>query len=230
DHLGDMDFKVTGTREGICGVQMDIKVDGLSMDIMRKALDQAKRGRLHILDAMYQCMPEHRPDVKPNAPRMEKLIIDSEFIGAVIGPGGKVIQEIQKSTGATINITEVGNTGEVSIFSADKESLDKAVAWVNSIVAVPEVGDVYEGTVKGIKEFGAFVEFMPGKQGLLHISEIMWKRLENMDNIFKEGDKVKVKLIGIDAKTGKFKLSRKALMPKPESNQSGPSRPPHGNQ
>ena len=222
DHLGDMDFKVTGTKEGICGVQMDIKVDGLSMDVMRQALAQAKRGRLFILDAMYQCIPEHRSDVKPHAPRMEKLIIDSEFIGAVIGPGGKIIQEIQKTTGATINITEVGKTGEVSIFSANKESLDQAVAWVKSIVAVPEIGDVYEGTVKGIKEFGAFVEFLPGKQGLLHISEIMWKRLESMDNVFKEGDKVKVKLVGVDPKTGKFKLSRKALIPKPESNQ--PSR------
>jgi polyribonucleotide nucleotidyltransferase len=227
DHLGDMDFKVTGTREGICGVQMDIKVDGLSMDIMRKALDQAKRGRLFILDAMYKCIPEHRDDVKPHAPRMVKLIIDSEFIGAVIGPGGKIIQEIQKTTGATINITEVGKTGEVSIFSANKESLDQAVSWVNSIVAVPEVGDVYEGTVKGIKEFGAFVEFLPGKQGLLHISEIMWKRLENMDNVFNEGDKVKVKLVGVDPKTGKFKLSRKALIPKPESNPS--PKQPSGN-
>jgi len=218
DHLGDMDFKVTGTRDGICGVQMDIKVDGLSMDIMRQALDQAKKGRMHILDAMYNCLPEHRADVKPHAPRMEKLIIDSEFIGAVIGPGGKIIQEIQKTTGATINITEVGKTGEVSIFSANKESLDQAVAWVKSIVSVPEIGDVYEGTVKGIKEFGAFVEFLPGKQGLLHISEIMWKRLENMDNVFNEGDKVKVKLVGVDPKTGKFKLSRKALIPKPDSN------------
>ncbi|RNI36541.1 polyribonucleotide nucleotidyltransferase [Hanamia caeni] len=224
DHLGDMDFKVTGTRDGICGVQMDIKVDGLSMNVMRQALEQAKKGRMHILDAMYQCIAEHNPDVKPHAPRMEKLIIDSEFIGAVIGPGGKIIQEIQKSTGATINITEVGKTGEVSIFSANKESLDQAVAWVKSIVAVPEVGDVYEGTVKGIKEFGAFVEFLPGKQGLLHISEIMWKRLENMDNVFQEGDKVKIKLIGVDPKTGKFKLSRKALMPKPESNSAGQQR------
>ncbi|MGN6802143.1 MAG: polyribonucleotide nucleotidyltransferase [Ginsengibacter sp.] len=230
DHLGDMDFKVTGTRDGICGVQMDIKVDGLSMDVMRQALDQAKKGRLHILDAMYNCIPEHNADVKPHAPRMEKLIIDSEFIGAVIGPGGKIIQEIQKTTGATINITEVGKTGEVSIFSANKESLEQAVAWINSIVAVPEVGDVYEGTVKGIKEFGAFVEFLPGKQGLLHISEIMWKRLENMDNVFQEGDKVKVKLIGIDPKTGKFKLSRKALLPKPEQNQSSQNRPPRKEQ
>jgi polyribonucleotide nucleotidyltransferase len=227
DHLGDMDFKVTGTRDGICGVQMDIKVDGLSMDVMRKALEQAKKGRMHILDAMYQCIPEHKTDVKPHAPRMEKLIIDSEFIGAVIGPGGKIIQEIQKTTGATINITEVGKTGEVSIFSANKESLDQAVSWVKSIVSVPEIGDVFEGTVKGIKEFGAFVEFLPGKQGLLHISEIMWKRLETMDNVFNEGDKVKVKLVGVDPKTGKFKLSRKALLPKPEQN--APSHPRRDN-
>jgi len=217
DHLGDMDFKVTGTRDGICGVQMDIKVDGLSMDIMRQALEQARKGRLFILDAMYKCIAEHRPDVKPQAPRMEKIIIDAEFIGAVIGPGGKVIQEIQKTTGTTINIAEVGKTGEVSIFSVNKEGLEQASAWIKGIVAQPEVGDVYEGTVKGIKEFGAFVEFLPGKQGLLHISEIMWKRLETMDNVFKEGDKVKVKLVGIDPKTGKFKLSRKALIPKPDN-------------
>lgn len=217
DHLGDMDFKVTGTREGICGVQMDIKVDGLSMDVMRQALEQARNGRLRILDAMYACVASPRAEVKPHAPRMEKLIIDAEFIGAVIGPGGKIIQEIQKSTGATINITEVGKTGEVSIFSADKESLEQAVAWVKSIVAVPEVGDVYEATVKSIKEFGAFVEFLPGKQGLLHISEIMWKRLESMEGVLNEGDKVKVKIIGTDPKTGKFKLSRKAILPKPET-------------
>jgi polyribonucleotide nucleotidyltransferase len=216
DHLGDMDFKVTGTRDGICGVQMDIKVDGLSMDIMRQALAQARNGRLHILDAMYACMPEHRPEVNPHAPRMVKLIIDKEYIGAVIGPGGKVIQEIQKETGTTINIEEVGNTGEVSIFSVNKEGLDKATAWVKGITAVPVIGDTYEGTVKGIKEFGAFVEFLPKKEGLLHISEISWKRLETMEGIFKEGDKVKVKLLDIDPKTGKYKLSRKALMPKPE--------------
>ena len=216
DHLGDMDFKVTGTRDGICGVQMDIKVDGLSMDIMREALSQAKKGRLHILDAMYECIPAARADVKPHAPRMVKLIIDKEFIGAVIGPGGKIIQEMQRTTGATINIEEVGNHGEVSIFSANKDSLDAAVKWINGIVAVPEIGDEYEGVVKGIKEFGAFVEFMPGKQGLLHISEISWKRLESMDGIFNEGDVVKVKLVGLDPKTGKFKLSHKVLLPKPE--------------
>lgn len=220
DHLGDMDFKVTGTRDGICGVQMDIKVDGLSMEVMREALEQARKGRLHILDAMYECMPAHRADVKPHAPRMVKLVIDKEFIGAVIGPGGKVIQEIQRETGTTINIEEVGNTGEVSIFSASKEAVDKAVAWVRGITAVPQVGDVYEGPIKGIKEFGAFVEFMPGKQGLLHISEISWKRLESMEGLFNEGDMVKVKLVGLDPKTGKFKLSRKVLMPRPEGQRS----------
>lgn len=217
DHLGDMDFKVTGTREGITGVQMDIKVDGLSMDIMRSALAQARKGRLHILDAMYASVEAARAEVKPHAPRMVKLIIDKEYIGAVIGPGGKVIQEIQRETGATINIEEVDNHGEVSIFSKEKAGLDKAVAWVNGLVAVPVVGDTYEGTIKSIKEFGAFVEFLPKKEGLLHISEISWKRLETMEGIFREGDKVKVKLLEVDPRTGKFKLSRKVLMPKPEA-------------
>ena len=216
DHLGDMDFKVTGTREGICGVQMDIKIDGLSMDTMREALAQAKNGRLHILDAMYQCIEQPRPDVKPHAPRMVKLTIDKEFIGAVIGPGGKIIQEIQRETGATINIEEVDNHGEVSIFSPVKEGLDKAVAWIKGIVAVPEVGETYESTVKSVMPYGAFVEFMPGKQGLLHISEVSWKRLESMEGVLNEGDTIKVKLIGLDQKTGKFKLSRKVLMQKPE--------------
>jgi polyribonucleotide nucleotidyltransferase len=165
DHLGDMDFKVTGTRDGICGVQMDIKVDGLSMEVMMEALEQARKGRLHILDAMYECMPAPRPEVKPHAPRMIKLIIDKEFIGAVIGPGGKVIQEIQRETGATVNIEEVGNTGEVSIFSASKESLDKAVTWIKGITAMPEVGDVYEGPVKGIKEFGALLSSCRANKG-----------------------------------------------------------------
>jgi polyribonucleotide nucleotidyltransferase len=219
DHLGDMDFKVTGTRDGICGVQMDIKVDGLSMDTMREALEQARKGRLHILDAMYECIAASRDEVKPHAPRMEKLFIDKEFIGAVIGPGGKIIQEIQRETGATINLEEVGNQGEVSIFSPSKEGLDKAVAWIKGIVAVPEIGAVYEAKVKSVMPYGAFVEFMPGKQGLLHISEISWKRLETMDGVLNENDMVKVKLIGLDAKTGKFKLSRKVLMPKPEGRQ-----------
>jgi len=225
DHLGDMDFKVTGTREGICGVQMDIKVDGLSMDTMREALEQARKGRLHILEAMYECIPAAREEVKPHAPRMEKLFIDKEFIGAVIGPQGKIIQEIQRETGTTINIEEVGNYGEVSVFSPAKEGLEKAVAWIKGITAMPEIGSVYEATVKGIKEFGAFVEFLPGKQGLLHISEISHKRLDTMEGVLKEGEKVKVKLIGIDHKTGKFKLSRKVLMPKPD----GAPRAPQGN-
>ncbi|MFY7964424.1 MAG: polyribonucleotide nucleotidyltransferase [Chitinophagaceae bacterium] len=216
DHLGDMDFKVTGTRDGICGVQMDIKVDGLSMDVMREALNQAKAGRLHILDAMYECIPAHNPDYKPHTPRMVKIIIDKEFIGAVIGPGGKIIQEIQRETGATITIEEVGNTGEVSILSNNGDNMQKAVDWINGIVKQPEIGETYEGTVKSIKEFGAFVEFLPKKEGLLHISEISWSRLETMEGVFKEGDKVKVKLLDIDPRTGKFKLSRKVLMPRPE--------------
>jgi len=216
DHLGDMDFKVTGTRDGICGIQMDIKIDGLSMETMREALEQARKGRLHILQEMYQCIEAPRGEVKPHAPRMEKLIIDKEFIGAVIGPQGKIIQEIQRETGTTVNIEEVGKYGEVSVFSPAKEGLDKAVAWIKGIVAIPEVGEEYESTVKSIMPYGAFVEFMPGKQGLLHISEVSWKRLENLDGILKEGDTVKVKLIGIDHKTGKFKLSRKVLIPKPE--------------
>ncbi len=221
DHLGDMDFKVTGTRDGICGVQMDIKVDGLSMETMREALEQARKARLHILDAMYQCISAPREEVKPHAPRMEKLFIDKEFIGAVIGPQGKVIQEIQRETGTTINIEEVGNYGEVSIFSPAKEGLEKAVAWVKGIVAVPEVGSIYESKVKSVMPYGAFVEFLPGKQGLLHISEVSWKRLETMEGVLNEGDAVKVKLIGIDHKTGKFKLSRKVLMPKPEGKPQG---------
>jgi len=229
DHLGDMDFKVTGTREGICGVQMDIKVDGLTMETMRQALDQARKGRLHILDAMYECMPAARQEVKPHAPRMEKLFIDKEFIGAVIGPQGKIIQEIQRETGTTINLEEVGNYGEVSIFSPAKEGLEKAVAWIKGIVAVPEVGSVYEAKVKSIMPYGAFVEFLPGKQGLLHISEISWKRLETMDGVLNENDMVKVKLIGVDNKTGKFKLSRKVLMPKPEGKPEGrPQAQPQG--
>jgi polyribonucleotide nucleotidyltransferase len=216
DHLGDMDFKVTGTRDGICGIQMDIKVDGLSMDVMRSALAQANAGRMHILEAMYACIPEKRADLKPHAPRMEFMAIDKEFIGAVIGPGGKIIQEIQRETGTNITIEEVGDKGHVSIFSKQKEGLDKAVAWIKGIVMVPEIGMVYDSVVKSIMPFGAFVEFLPGKQGLLHISEISHSRLETMDGVFKEGDKVQVKLTGTDPKTGKFKFSRKVLIPKGE--------------
>jgi polyribonucleotide nucleotidyltransferase len=217
DHLGDMDFKVTGTREGICGVQMDIKVDGLSMEVMTQALDQARRGRLHILDAMYNCISAAKSDVKEHAPRMVKMFIDREFIGAIIGPGGKVIQEMQRETGTTINIEEKNNRGEVSIFGANKDGVEKAVSIIKGIVAIPTVGDVYDATVKSIMPFGAFVEFLPGKQGLVHISEISWKRLETLEGIVREGDTFKVKLIGTDPKSGKFKLSRKALIPKPEN-------------
>jgi polyribonucleotide nucleotidyltransferase len=216
DHLGDMDFKVTGTREGICGIQMDIKVDGLPIEVMRQALEQARRGRMHILDAMYNCIPEARSDVKEHAPRMVKIYIDREFIGAVIGPGGKIIQEIQRETGTTINLEEKNNMGEVSIFGNVKAGVDKALAWVNGIVAVPVEGDEYEAVVKSIMPYGAFVEFLPGKQGLLHISEVSWKRLDSLEGVLNEGDKVKVKLTGTDPKTGKFKLSRKVLLPKPE--------------
>ena len=216
DHLGDMDFKVTGTRDGICGIQMDIKCDGLSMEIMMQALEQAKRGRLHILDAMYTVIPEPRAELKPQAPRIEQMAIDREFIGAVIGPGGKIIQEMQRETGAKINIEEVGEQGIIKIFSANKESIDKATAWIRSIVAIPEIGATYEGTVKSIMPFGAFVEFMPGKQGLLHISEVSWKRLDSLDGVLKEGDKIKIQLVGTDPKTGKLRLSRKVLMPKPD--------------
>jgi polyribonucleotide nucleotidyltransferase len=221
DHLGDMDFKVTGTRDGICGVQMDIKIDGLSMDVMREALAQARQGRLHILDAMYAAIPAARDEVKPHSPRMVKMFIDKEFIGAVIGPQGKVVQEIQKVTGTTITIEEKNNMGEVSIFGTNKEGVDSADRWVKGIVAVPTVGDVYDATVKSIMPYGAFVEFLPGKQGLLHISEVTWKRLETLEGILKEGDQVKVKLTGTDPKTGKFKLSRKVLLPKPEMKQDG---------
>ncbi len=216
DHLGDMDFKVTGTRDGICGIQMDIKVDGLSMEIMMSALEQARRGRLHILDAMYNTIENPRAELKPQTPRIEQLNIDREFIGAIIGPGGKVIQEMQRETGTKINIEEVGNEGIIKIFSADKASVDKALTWIRSIVAIPEIGATYEGTVKSIVPFGAFIEFMPGKQGLLHISEVSWKRLDTLDGVLSEGDKVKIQLVGTDPKTGKLRLSRKVLMPKPD--------------
>jgi polyribonucleotide nucleotidyltransferase len=183
---------------------------------MSQALEQARRGRLHILNAMYNCIAEARSEVKPHSPRMVKMFIDREFIGAVIGPGGKVIQEMQRVTGTTINIEEVNNMGEVSVFGVNKEGVEKAEAWIKGIVAIPVVGDVYEATVKSIMPFGAFVEFLPGKQGLVHISEVSWKRLETLDGVLNEGDVIKVKLIGTDPKSGKFKLSRKVLIPKPE--------------
>jgi len=216
DHLGDMDFKVTGTSKGICGCQMDIKVQGLTKEVLLKALHQAKEGRLHILGEMMKVIDTPREDYKPHAPRIMKMEIPKEFIGAVIGPGGKVIQEMQRETGTVITIEEVGNVGMIEIASSDKASIDKVTAKIRGIVAVPEIGEEYEGKVKNIQPFGAFIEFLPGKDGLLHISEISWDRLASMDGVFKEGDKVKVKLIDVDKKTGKYKLSRKVLLPKPQ--------------
>lgn len=216
DHLGDMDFKVTGTAEGITACQMDIKIDGLSYEILGKALAQAKEGRLHILEEIKKTLSEPRENYKPNAPRLISFKIDKEFIGAVIGPGGKVIQEIQKETNTTIVLEEVEDAGVVSIYAADEASVTAAEKWVKGIVAVPEDGEIYEGKVKAITSFGAFIEFMPGKEGLLHISEIKWERLENMDGVLEVGEDIQVKLIGTDRKTGKFRLSRKVLLPRPE--------------
>ncbi|MFI3259159.1 MAG: polyribonucleotide nucleotidyltransferase [Rikenellaceae bacterium] len=217
DHLGDMDFKVTGTKDGITATQMDIKVDGLSYEILAAALEQARVGRLHILGKITDCIAEPREDYKPFVPRLVQISIPQEMIGAVIGPGGKIIQDIQKTTQTTITITEVDSKGLIDIFGVNKEFIDAALARIKAIVAVPEVGETYNGTVKSIVAFGAFVEIMPGKDALLHISEIDYKRFETMDEAgIKEGDKIDVKLIGVDAKTGKLKLSRKALLPKPE--------------
>ncbi|MCO5248086.1 MAG: polyribonucleotide nucleotidyltransferase [Chitinophagales bacterium] len=218
DHLGDMDFKVTGTRDGITACQMDIKVDGLSMDIMREALAQAKRGRMHILDHMERCIQAPRPELKPHTPRAHVMDIDKEFIGAVIGPGGKVIQGLQAETDTEISIEEIKEEGigRIIILSNNKENMDAAIRKIKGIVAVPTVGDTYDSVVKSIVEYGAFVEFLPGKEGLLHISEIAYKRINSMQDVLKEGEHIEVKIIGIDPKNGKFKLSHKALLPKPE--------------
>ncbi len=217
DHLGDMDFKVAGTRDGITATQMDIKVDGLSYEVLAKALEQAKRGRMHIMDKITETIAEPRADFRPFVPRIVQMVIPSEFIGAVIGPGGKVIQEIQKATGTTITITEADNKGYVDIFSQDKDGLDAAYARIKGIVAIPEVGEIYKGKIKSIVSFGAFVEILPGKDALLHISEIDHRRFETMEQTgLKEGQEIEVKLIGIDPKTNKLKLSRKALIPKPQ--------------
>ncbi|GAB4254794.1 MAG: polyribonucleotide nucleotidyltransferase [Saprospiraceae bacterium] len=215
DALGDMDFKVTGTAKGICGCQMDIKIEGLSFELLEKALVQARDGRLHILGKMNEVIAEPRPDLKPHAPRIVELRIDKSYIGAVIGPGGKIIQEIQASTGTTINIEEVGDEGVVSIASPDKASIDAAVERIKEITFTPEVGDVYDAVVKTVMPYGVFVEFS-GKSGLLHVTEMSHSRIDRVDEVFSEGDPVKVKLIGVDKKTGKFRLSRKALMPLPE--------------
>ncbi|WP_289054561.1 polyribonucleotide nucleotidyltransferase [Carboxylicivirga marina] len=216
DHLGDMDFKVTGTREGITATQMDIKVDGLSYEVLEQALNQAKAGRMHILDKLEETITEPREDYKPHAPRIVSMDIPKDMIGSVIGPGGKIIQEIQATTETVITIEEDGDVGHVAISASNKESIDAAVAKVKAIVAVPEVGEVYRGKVKSIVPFGAFVEILPGKDGLLHISEIEWRRLEKVEDALKEGEEVEVKLIEVDQRSGKLKLSRKVLLPKPE--------------
>ncbi len=218
-----MDFKVTGTEKGITACQMDLKVDGLTYDVLSEALHQAKEGRLHILNEMKKTLSAPKADLKPHAPRAVTITIDKDLIGAVIGPGGKVVQDIQKTTGATVVIEEVGNKGLVNIFATDQSIMDAAVKRVKAIVAVPEVGEVYSGVVKSIMPFGAFVEFMPGKDGLLHISEIKWERLENMDGVLEVGEEVKVKLIEVDKKTGKFRLSRKVLLPKPPKKEEAPA-------
>ena len=217
DHLGDMDFKTTGTKDGLTATQMDIKCDGLSFEILEKALMQAKAGREHILGKLVETIAEPRPDLKPHVPRIEEFEIPKEYIGAVIGPGGKIIQQMQEETKTTITIDEIDGVGKVQVSAPDKESIDAAIRKIKAIVAVPEVGEVYEGTVRSIMPYGCFVEIMPGKDGLLHISEIDWKRLETVEQAgIKEGDKITVKLMEIDPKTGKYKLSHRVLIPKPE--------------
>ncbi len=223
DHLGDMDFKVTGTVNGITACQMDLKIDGLSYDTLMEALLQAKEGRSHILNEMMSTMSAPREDYKAHAPRIVEIRVAKEFIGAIIGPGGKVIQEMQRESGATISIEEKDNQGIVQIYADNKEAIDKVFAKIKGMTTVPEVGEVYEGKVKSIMPFGAFVEILPGKDGLLHISEIDWKRYETMDGVMEVGEEVKVKLIDIDKKTGKLKLSRKVLLPRPEKNTEAPA-------
>lgn len=216
DHLGDMDFKVCGTKDGITAVQMDLKVNGLPYEVMAKAMEQAKQGRLHIMNEMLKAIDKPREDYKPHAPRFEKIVIAGEFIGAVIGPGGKVIQEMQKTTNTTIVITEEGKNGVVEIFGTNLADVTAAKSRIKAIVAVPELGDIYQAKVKTIMPYGAFVEIMPGKDGLLHISEYDWKRIDSLEGLLKEGDIVEVKYVGDDPKTKKIKLSRKVLLPKPE--------------
>jgi polyribonucleotide nucleotidyltransferase len=228
DHLGDMDFKVTGTRKGITATQMDIKCDGLSYEILERALNQARDGRLHILEKIEETIAAPREDYKPHVPRIVTMLIPKELIGAVIGPGGKIIQGIQEESGATVSIDEIPEGGYIEVAGINKDSIDKALAMINAIVELPEEGKVYDGTVRSIMDFGAFVEFMPHRDGLLHISEIAWERLENMEaSGLKEGDKVQVKLIEIDKKTGKYRLSMRALTPKPEGYVE-PQRAPRG--
>ena len=234
DHLGDMDFKVTGTADGITATQMDIKVDGLSYDVLEKALEQARQGRMHIMGEMMKTISEPREDYKPFVPRIEQLVVDSEFIGAIIGKGGETIQKIQKETGTTITITEEpnpsgeGTIGVVDVASNDKEAMQKAIDWINGICAVPEAGTVYHGKVVSILEFGAFVEILPGKEGLLHVSEIAWSKTDKVEDVLKVGDEVDVKLLEIDAKTGKMRLSMRALTEKPEGYVEAERRPRGG--
>ena len=229
DHLGDMDFKTTGTRDGLTATQMDIKCDGLSFEILEEALMQAKAGREHILNCMMETISEPRAEMKPQVPRIVAFDIPKEFIGAVIGPGGKIIQQMQEDTGATITIEETDGKGHVQVSAPNKDSIDAALAKIKAIVAVPEVGEVYEGTVRSIMPYGCFVEILPGKDGLLHISEIDWKRLETVEEAgIKEGDKIKVKLMEIDPKTGKYKLSHRVLMEKPEGYVERRPRPERG--
>jgi len=220
DHLGDMDFKVAGTEDGVTACQMDIKIAGLSYEILNKALQQSKEGRLHILNKMKETMSEPRPDYKPHTPRFEQLKIPKDMIGALIGPGGKIVQQIQTETESTITIESQGEYGIVDVFAENKEQVDAAVRQINKIVEVPEVGKVYNGTIKSIVSFGAFVEILPGKEGLLHISEIDWKRIESVESVLEEGQEIQVKLIDIDKQTGNLRLSRKALIPNPKKKQS----------
>ena len=226
DHLGDMDFKVTGTVDGITATQMDIKVDGLSFEILEKALNQAREGRMHILGKITDCIAEPRAELKPHAPRIETMRIPKEFIGVVIGPGGKIIQGMQEETGATISIEEVEGEGIIEIAANNGAAISEAIAKIRAIVAIPEAGEIYEGVVRSVMPYGAFVEFMPGKDGLLHISEIDWKRFETMEETgIKEGDNITIKLLDIDPKTGKFKLSRRVLLDKPEGYEERERRP-----
>lgn len=226
DHLGDMDFKTTGTKDGLTATQMDIKCDGLSYEILEQALMQAKRGREHILGKLTDTIAEPRAEMKPHVPRIEAFDIPKEFIGAIIGPGGKIIQQMQEETGATITIDETDGKGHVQVSAPNKDSINAAVAKIRAIVAIPEVGEVYEGVVRSVMPYGCFVEIMPGKDGLLHISEIDWKRLETVEQAgIKEGDKIQVKLLEIDSKTGKYKLSHRVLIPKPEGYQERERRP-----
>ncbi|TNE80346.1 MAG: polyribonucleotide nucleotidyltransferase [Bacteroidetes bacterium] len=225
DHLGDMDFKVVGTEAGIVACQMDIKINGLNWNVVVEALQQARGGRLHILGEMNKTLDAPRADYKDHAPRIETLVVEPEFIGAIIGPGGKVIQGIQKDTGTTITIEEREGKGHVEIAATNGEAMRKAVGIIKGIVAVPEVGEVYEGKVKSVVDFGAFVEFLPGKEGLLHISEISWKRIDKMEGVLEVGEEIKVKLIEVDKRTGKFRLSRKALLPRPERKENDQAKP-----